>query len=91
MGFVVCVCFARFEILREEEFISSLTSLYLSLSPPWLSGSYRHWNFNFGFGFFFSSLLFCISVPEFNRIVFSGEEVLSLSLSLSPLPCFRFG
>jgi len=88
VGFVVfaavlCVCFARFEILREEELISDLTPS-LSLSPLAIrilsALQFQFWVWIF---FLFSSLLFCMSVPEFNRIVFSGEEVLSLSLSLS--------
>jgi len=86
----VCVCFARFENPSRGriDIKSNPISLSLSLSlPPGCPDLIGIGISILGLDFF--SLLFCISVPELNRIVFSGEEV--LSLSLSPLPCFRFG
>ncbi len=99
MGFVVfaavlCVCFARFEILREEELISDLTPS-LSLSPLAIrilsALQFQFWVWIF---FLFSSLLFCMSVQNLIELCFLEKRFslsLSLSLSLSPLPCFRFG
>ncbi len=89
MGFVVfaavlCVCFARFEILREEELISDLTPS-LSLSPLAIrilsALQFQFWVWIF---FLFSSLLFSSACLFQNLIELCFlEKRFSLSLSLS--------